>query len=211
MESINISQALKMELHDEIILYHTNGAYSLLNEYPQFPSWKSNFQELKTKYKKIPRGKLLDFISFDFIIEHKEELLNQEPQQLVWTYMYGNRHESALKLHHSTTKGQYVYVLTNEAYPGICKIGKAVSPISRVKQINGAGIVSEWQLRWALPVSDGYALENIVHQNLEVVRMDSFQGSSREFFQISLEKAIQTIENLGGMFKVSEGIYYEGM
>jgi hypothetical protein len=209
MTSINISQALKMESHGEIILYHTNGAQSSLNKYSQFPSWKFNFQELKTKYKKIPRGKLLDFISFDFIIEHKEELLEQDPQQSVWTYMYGNRRKSALKLHHSTTKGQYVYILTNEAYPGICKIGKAVSPISRIKQINGAGIVSEWQLRWALPVSDGYALENIVHQNLEVVRMNSFQGSSREFFQISLEEAIQTIENFGEMFKVNEGIYYE--
>jgi len=209
METINISQALKMESHGELILYHTNSAQSSLTEFSQFPSWKSNFQELKNKYKKIPRGKLLDFISFDFVIEHKEELMNKEPQQLIWTYMYGNRRESALKLHHSTTKGQYVYILTNEAYPGICKIGKAVSPISRVKQINGAGIVSEWQLRWALPVSDGYALENIVHQNLEVVRMNSFQGSSREFFQISFEEAIQTIENFGEMFKVNEGIYYE--
>jgi hypothetical protein len=209
MTQINLIQALEMESHGELILYHTNNAQSSLNEYPQFPSWKSNFQELKNKYKKIPRGKLLDFISFDFVIEHKEELMNKEPQQLIWTYMYGNRCESALKLHHSTTKGQYVYVLTNEAYPGICKIGKAVSPISRVKQINGAGIVSEWQLRWALPVSDGYALENIVHQNLEVVRMNSFQGSSREFFQISFEEAIQTIENFGEMFKVNEGIYYE--
>ncbi len=198
-----------MESHGEIILYHTNGAQSSLNEYSQFSSWRSNFQELKTKYKKIPRGKLLDFLSFDFIIEHREELIEQDPQQLVWTYMYGKNVESALKLHHSTTKGQYVYILTNEAYPGICKIGKAVSPISRVRQINGAGIVSEWQLRWALPVSDGYALENIVHQNLEVVRMNSFQGSSREFFEISLEEAIRTIESFGEMFKINEGIYYE--
>jgi hypothetical protein len=209
MTLINISQALTMESHGEIILYHTDGAQSSLNEYSQFPSWRSNFQELKTKYKKIPRGKLLDFLSFDFIIEHKEELLEQDPQQSVWTYMYGNRRESALKLHHSTTKGQYVYILTNEAYPEVCKIGKAVSPISRVKQINGAGIVSEWQLRWALPVSDDYALESIVHKHLEKVRMNSFQGSSREFFEISLEEAIQTIENFGEMFKVNKGIYYE--
>jgi len=209
MEPINISQAREMEFYDDLIIYHTGGTQSSLNQLPQFSSWRNNFQELTKKYKKVPRGKLLDFLSFDFIIEYKEELLDQEPPQTIWTYMYGNRRESALKLHHSTTKGQYVYVLTNEAYPGICKIGKAVSPISRVKQINGAGTVSEWQLRWALPVSDGYALENIVHQNLEIVRMNSFQGSSREFFQITLEEAIQTIESFGEMFKVNEGIYYE--
>ena len=209
MTQINLIQALEMESHGELILYHTNSTQSSLNDYSQFSLWKSNFQELTQKYKKIPRGKLLDFLSFDFIIEHKEELMNQEPSQLVWTYMYGKNAESAHKFHHSTTKGQYVYVLTNEAYPEVCKIGKAVSPISRVKQINGAGTVSEWQLRWALPVSDGYALENIVHQNLEGVRMSSFQGSSREFFEISLEEAIQTIENFGEMFKTSDGIHYD--
>jgi hypothetical protein len=209
MKSINISQAQKMESHGELILYHTDGAQSSLNQLPQFSSWRNNFQELTQKYKKIPRGKLLDFLSFDFIIEYKEELLHQDPPQLVWTYMYGKSTESALKFHHSTTKGQYVYILTNEAYPEVCKIGKAVSPISRIKQINGAGTVSEWQLRWALPVSNGYALENVVHQYLEDVRMSSFQGSSREFFEISLEEAIQTVENLGEMFKTSDGIYYE--
>jgi hypothetical protein len=64
-------------------------------------------------------------------------------------------------------------------------------------------------LRWALPVSDGYALETIVHKHLETVRMNSFQDSSREFFKISLEEAIKTIENFGGIFKVNDGIYYE--
>ena len=209
MIQINLTQALEMESHDEIIIYHTDSIQSSLNDYSQFSTWKNNFQELKSKYKKIPRGKLLDFLSFDFIIEHKEELLNQDPPQSVWTYMYGKNAESALKFHHSTTKGKYVYVLTNDAYPNICKIGKAIAPISRVKQINGAGTVSEWQLRWALPVSDDYALETIVHKHLDNVRMSSFQGSSREFFEISLEEAIQTVENFGEMFKISEGIYYE--
>ena len=209
MQSINISQAREMEFHDDLIIYHTGGTQSSLNQLPQFSSWRNNFQELTQKYKKIPRGKLLDFLSFDFIIEHKEELLDQDPPQSVWTYMYGKSTESALKFHHSTTKGKYVYVLTNEAYPNICKIGKAIAPISRVKQINGAGTVSEWQLRWALPVSDDYAVESIVHKHLEDVRMSSFQGSSREFFQISLEEAIQTIENFGEMFKTSDGIRYD--
>jgi hypothetical protein len=209
MTQINLTQAREMESRGELIIYHTNSTQSSLNDYSQFSLWKSNFQELAQKYKKIPRGKLLDFLSFDFIIEHKEELMNQEPSQLVWTYMYGKNAESALKFHHSTTKGQYVYVLTNEAYPNICKIGKAIAPISRVKQINGAGTVSEWQLRWALPVSDDYAVESIVHKHLEDVRMSSFQGSSREFFQISLEEAIQTIENFGEMFKTSDGIRYD--
>ncbi len=209
MITINLTQALEIESHDEIIIYHTGGAQSSLNKLSQFPDWRNNFQELAQKYKKIPRGKLLDFLSFDFIIEHKEELLEQDPPQIVWTHMYGKTKQSAYKFHHSTTKGQYVYVLTNKAYPGICKIGKAVSPISRVRQINGAGTVSEWDLRWALPVSDGYTLESIVHENLKHLRMNSWQGSSREFFEIPLEEAVQIIENLGEIFKTSDGIHYE--
>jgi hypothetical protein len=209
MQLINLTQAREMEFYEDLVIYHTGGTQSSLNQLPQFSSWKNNFQELTQKYKKIPRGKLIDFLSFDFIIEHKEELLDQDPPQSVWTYMYGKNAESALKFHHSTTKGKYVYILTNDAYPNICKIGKAIAPISRVKQINGAGTVSEWQLRWALPVSDDYAVESIVHKHLEDVRMSSFQGSSREFFEISLEEAIQTVENFGEMFKTSDGIRYD--
>ena len=102
-----------------------------------------------------------------------------------------------------------MYVLTNEAYPDICKIGKAVMPISRVQQINGAGTVSEWKLRWALPVSDDYAVETAVHNHLQSLRRNSIQGSSREFFEISLKEAIIEVEKLGEHFKTSEGIWYE--
>jgi hypothetical protein len=121
--------------------------------------------------------------------------------------MYGKSKDSVNKF--NNFKGKYVYVLTNVAYPNICKIGKTINPISRVNQINGAGTVSEWEIRWALPVSDDYKLESLVHNSLKSLRMSSFQGSSREFFEISLEEAIQVIENLGEVFKTSNGIYYD--
>jgi hypothetical protein len=94
-------------------------------------------------------------------------------------------------------------------YPDICKIGKAIMPISRVKQINNAGTVSEWKLRWALPVSDDYAVETYVHNHLQGLRRNSIQGSSREFFEISLVEAVEIIEKFGEHFKTSNGIWYE--
>jgi hypothetical protein len=208
MNTLNITQAQTMEQNGELIIYHTGTVKSILNELSNYSIWKSNFQELKTQYKKIPRGKLLDFLSFDYIIECEEQS-NCEEEKIIWTYMYGKKTESASRFYHSHNKGQYVYILTNEAYPEICKIGKAVMPISRIKQINGAGTVSEWKLRWALPVSDGYVVESVVHKSLENLRRDSIQGSSREFFEISLEEAIVEVEKLGEYFKTSEGIWYE--
>ena len=208
MNSINIIQAQTMEQNGALIIYHTGTVKSNLNELPNFSTWKSNFQDLKNQYKKIPRGKLIDFLSFDYIIECEEQT-QEETSKVIWTYMYGKKVESASRFYHSQNKGKYVYVLTNEAYPDICKIGKAVMPTSRVQQINGAGTVSEWKLRWALPVSDDYAVETAVHNHLKELRRSSFQGSSREFFEISLKEAIAEVEKLGEYFKTSEGIWYE--
>jgi hypothetical protein len=58
-------------------------------------------------------------------------------------------------------------------------------------------------------VSDDYKVESIVHKTLEHLRMNTFQGSSREFFSISLKEAIKVIEDLGQEFKTDKGVYYE--
>ncbi len=81
-------------------------------------------------------------------------------------------------------------------------------PSKRVKQINGAGTVSEWVLKYAIPVTDDYKVEGMVHKNLEHLRMDSHQGSSREFFIISFEDAIKEIETVAESFYVSKPIFY---
>lgn len=108
----------------------------------------------------------------------------------------------------SQSKGKYVYILTNEAYPDICKIGKAVNPSDRINQINGAGTVSEWVLRYALPVTNDYKVENLVHRHLSHVRKDSDQGHSREFFEVSLEDAIETLNYYGRDFLDGDPIVY---
>ena len=208
MNTLNITQAQTMEQNGELIIYHTGTVKSILNEFSNYSIWKSNFQKLKTQYRKIPLGKLIDFLSFDYIIECEEQS-QEETSKTIWTYMYGKEIEGANKFHHSHNKGKYVYVLTNEVYPDICKIGKAIMPISRVKQINNAGTVSEWKLRWALPVSDDYAVETYVHNHLQGLRRNSIQGSSREFFEISLVEAVEIIEKFGEHFKTSNGIWYE--
>lgn len=203
-EVISLNKAKQMEHNGEIQLYNPNTVNSFLSENL---TWNENWIKLRQKYRKISLTKLPDFIDFEYIVEAKF-IENAEPFTLSWVYMYGKRVSDRVKLDEINSKGKYVYILTNIAYPGICKIGKAVTPSKRIKQINGAGTVSEWELRYALPVSDDYKVENLIHKELEHLRMSSFQGSSREFFEINFKDAIKIVEKLGEDFATASPILY---
>lgn len=206
-EVISIHKALILEARSDIEIYATNRVSSPLNKFPNFNKWKTNWDELALRYHKIPTHKLASFVNFDYSIEYKFQEEGEEGT-VSWVYMYGKTRAGREQLDRAFTKGKYVYVLINVAYPGVCKIGKAVNPQERIKQINNAGVVSEWELKYALPVSDDFLVENLVHQELAALRLNSHQGSSREFFSISLEEAISTIEKIGFNFKTDSSIYY---
>ena len=203
-EIITLAKAKHLENKGEIQLYNPNTVNSILSANPL---WKDNWLALRQKYRKISLTKLPDFVDFEYIVEAKI-VENIEPYTVSWVYMYGKRVSDRVKLDEINSKGKYVYILTNIAYPGICKIGKAVTPSKRIKQINGAGTVSEWELRYALPVSDDYKVENLIHKELEHLRMSSFQGSSREFFEINFKDAIKIVEKLGEDFATASPILY---
>jgi hypothetical protein len=203
-ETITLDKALQMEEKGEITIYHPNTINSIFLNNLQ---WVKNWNELRQKYRKISLTKLPEFIDFEYVIEHKD-VEKTEPYTVSWVYMYGKRASAKVKLDENNSKGQYVYILTNVAYPGICKIGKAVTPSKRIKQINGAGTVSEWELKYALPVSDDYKVEKLIHKELEHLRMSSFQGSRREFFEIEFEEAVKVLENLGEVFAIANPILY---
>jgi hypothetical protein len=203
-EIITLDKALQMEENQEIIIYHPNTVNSIFLNNLQ---WVKNWNDLRQKYRKISLTKLPEFIDFEYIIEYKD-IEKTEPYTISWVYMYGKRAGAKAKLDEISSKGQYVYILTNVAYPGVCKIGKAVTPSKRIKQINGAGTVSEWELRYALPVSDDYKVEGLIHKELEHLRMSSFQGSSREFFEIEFDEAVKIVEMLGEDFSIADPILY---
>jgi hypothetical protein len=203
-EKISFEQALLLEKENKIVIYNPNVVESI---YSNVKEWQDNWNTLRKTFRKVPVQRLSSFANFEYLIEHKF-IENSEPVIVNWVYMYGQDISTRVKLNESNSKGRYVYVLTNVAYPDICKIGKAVTPSERVKQINGAGIVSEWVLKYALPVTDDFLVENLVHQMLENLRLSSHQGSSREFFSISLEEAISTIERIGENFATAKPIYY---
>ncbi len=201
---ITLDKARQLEKEGEIQLYNPNTITSVFSNTPE---WNENWLALRQKYRKISLTKLPEFIDFEYIVEAKL-VENIEPYTISWVYMYGKRVSTRVKLDEANSKGQYVYILTNIAYPGICKIGKAVTPSKRIKQINGAGTVSEWELKYALPVSDDYKVEGLIHKELEHLRMSSFQGSSREFFEIEYKDAVRIIEKFGEEFATSKPTIY---
>ena len=93
--------------------------------------------------------------------------------------------------------GGFVYILTNERYPGNCKIGFTTSsPQYRLQQINGAGVVDDWELAFYYKCSRPYDCEQAIHLKLSNVRL----RNDREFFEVGLNEAIGVIREMGPMF-----------
>jgi hypothetical protein len=93
--------------------------------------------------------------------------------------------------------GGYVYVLTNEQFPGKCKIGMTTNhPEKRLQQINNAGVVVDWNLVYHYKCSRPFDFEQTLHLKLAYCRT----RNDREFFDLSSEEAILMIEELGPMF-----------
>jgi len=206
-EIITLEEAISLETQGKIIIYNPETVKSPISNMFESGGWNFNWLELRKQFRKVSVQKLPQFLDFEYRIEHKFRQDGEE-NTWVWVYMYAKDVVGKARLDEVTSKGQFVYILTNIAYPGICKIGKAVAPSKRIKQINGAGTVSEWELKYAIPVTDDYKVEGMVHKNLEHLRMSSHQGSSREFFLIDFEDAIKEIEKVAEHFYVSKPIIY---
>jgi len=89
---------------------------------------------------------------------------------------------------------EWVYILSNEAQPGILKIGYTKKhPEERAKQIsNSTGVAVPFKVEWAYKCYNGEQLEGEVHQYLKEHRVNH----KREFFTIDLEEAKQIIEKI---------------
>jgi hypothetical protein len=94
---------------------------------------------------------------------------------------------------------QWVYVLSNPTQPGLLKIGYTKKlPEERAKQISSAtGVALPYKVEWAYQCFNGEMVEREVHHKLKAQRVNN----SKEFFQISLEEAKETINLIGSKFK----------
>ena len=94
---------------------------------------------------------------------------------------------------------QWVYILENDSQPGLLKIGYTkLTPDARAKQIsNATGVPLPYKVAWAYRCFNGELLEGEVHHALRKYRVNN----QREFFQIGLDEAKETIELIGNNFK----------
>jgi hypothetical protein len=204
---ISLFELALLESQGYITIYCMLNPSTVPNVPGKLPEYYNNFQNLLQKYPRIPSESILDFIGCEYASDI-EVRSNDDSGAITWILLYA---KDILKLQdreRAETSGKYVYVLTNDAYPNLCKIGKAVNPESRINGINSAGTVSEWVLRFALPVTNDYKVENLVHRHLQEFRRDSDQGHSREFFEVDFETAVKAVEYFGKDFYVGEPIIY---
>lgn len=88
-----------------------------------------------------------------------------------------------------------IYVLTNEAMPGLVKIGKTTQdmPQVRMDQLYTTGVPVPFNCSIAMKVEDPDAIEKALHTAFGPNRINS----KREFFEISAEQAVAVIRQLG--------------
>ena len=94
---------------------------------------------------------------------------------------------------------QWVYILSNPSSPGLLKIGYTKqTPEERCKQISSAtGVALPYKIEWAYKCFNGETVEREVHHKLKAYRVNN----NKEFFQVSLEEAKETIKLIGNKFK----------
>lgn len=93
----------------------------------------------------------------------------------------------------------WVYVLTNREMPGLAKIGYSTrDPATRAEELarGTTGLPRPFTLSYEALVNDPSLVEKEVHSILEEYRKEFQDSRSREWFRISLEKAIQTIKSV---------------
>lgn len=94
-----------------------------------------------------------------------------------------------------------VYILLNEATPGIIKVGATTDdPLVRAKQLSAStSVVVPFVVAYSRQVSDVNEVERLMHQYLDEYRVN--QG--REYFRVSLYKAVNTLDLIVGGNKAS--------
>lgn len=91
----------------------------------------------------------------------------------------------------------YLYVLSNDSMPGVVKIGRTVRlPDIRAKELRTTGVPTSFKLEHFVQVRDCISAESMVHS---VLQEQGFRTSpDREFFDISVTVAVNTINSVAG-------------
>lgn len=99
-----------------------------------------------------------------------------------------------------TTKGGWIYCMSNESMPGIFKVGMTIrTPEERLTEANSSDTwrpPTEYEIAYSVRVTDAFDIETQIHKQLDDYRIHP----RREFFRAPLE----TIKELMNRFKRPE-------
>lgn len=97
----------------------------------------------------------------------------------------------------------YIYILINPSLQkNMLKIGKTTrTPEDRVKELSASsGVATPFYIAYELEVENCDEVERMIHQNLDKYRY----MQNREFFQLSLKKAITMISEIASPYENTE-------
>jgi hypothetical protein len=98
----------------------------------------------------------------------------------------------------------FVYVMTNEAFSHLVKIGKSAKDPrqDRVNELNHTGVPQPFRVEYYAFVEDEGGIERWLHNYFDAMR----PNKSREFFKIDVADAINAVRDAA---KLRGGVKYE--
>lgn len=205
-EKLSLEEAIELESKSFLTLYFPSTSLKGLPDIPNITQYTENYISFAKENKRSSIENLLSLIAPEYEVEI-EMPFNPETGTFSWVRLFGAKNPSYEEVTEELHKG-WVYLLSNPAYPELVKIGKALTPSKRIQQINNAGVVEEWFLKAAMPVTDDYKVERLMHQELKQYRRDSTQGSSREFFEVPMSLAMKTLLEISKPFVAGDLVLY---
>ena len=190
-ERLTLDKATELYSESFLTIYFPSTTLNDLPDIPNIKEYTQNYIDYAKENKRSSIENLLSLLAPEYEIEI-EMPFDEQTGTFSWVRLFAVKNPSYKGTTEDIHKG-WVYLLTNPAYPDLIKIGKALTPSKRIEQINNAGVVDEWFLKAAIPVTDDYKVESLMHKELAKYRRDSNQGSSREFFEVSMSQALQTL------------------
>jgi hypothetical protein len=211
MNQINLplDKALRMQSKGQITLVDASPNQLEVIDHTDGVLWKDNFQQLLFKASHVSPDKIASFFNAKYRVCISSTVTEGENEVYIWRYLHGIENTS---IQNKTADNvEYIYVLTNDHYKGMVKIGMTTDTVKkRVGSINNSGVLDEWQPVFALAVKKGsaYKVEQAIHKFFADVRVDSSGGSSREFFKLTPFQAFDKVREVGAIFQVGEPIYF---
>ena len=87
----------------------------------------------------------------------------------------------------------YIYVMSNEAYPNIYKIGSTYGlPDERAEELTGTGNLYPFKVEYFIDIKDAEYYEKQIHKILDISRVNK----NREFFKLSLDEIKSILKKL---------------